>query len=69
MMVTQVGKEWAWRSLLMSEALVMDIPLVVRNPLSCQMVEWEWAIRKAYFESMKKLTRLPLASINSLSRA
>lgn len=51
-MATCAGRERAWRSLLISEALVMGVPFVVRNPLSCQMVECEWAMRKAYLVSI-----------------
>lgn len=36
------------------------VSLVVRKPLSLQRTEWVWAIRKAYLESVYRLTLFPL---------
>ena len=51
-MATSFGRGMASSSLVIWEALHIGEPLVVRKPLSFQIATCEWAIRKAYLESV-----------------
>jgi hypothetical protein len=43
----EASKTWAFKA-----ALIMGVPLVVRNPLSFQIGEWDNKVWNAYLESV-----------------
>ena len=70
---TSVGKLRASSNLAMRGPLTIGVPLVVRNPRSCQRMEWVWVMRQAYLESVYIVTHCPLdrwsAQVRAISSA
>ena len=61
-MATLVGRLRALSSFEMKDPLIMGVPLVVRNPHSCQRKEFVCVMREAYLESVYMVTHCPLDS-------
>jgi hypothetical protein len=51
-MPTQEGRHEASKTWAIKPALIVGVPLVVRNPLSFQIAQWDNKVWNAYLESV-----------------
>jgi hypothetical protein len=63
------GRREAQRRLVMKVELVTEVPLVVNNPLSFQIAEWERRMWKTYLESVYRVREWLAASSKALVTA
>jgi hypothetical protein len=63
------GRREAQRRLVMKVELVTEVPLVVNNPLSFQIAEWERRMWRTYLESVYRVREWLAASSKALVTA
>jgi hypothetical protein len=63
------GRREARSRLVMKVELVTEVPLMVSNPFSCQITEWEGRIWKTYLESVYRVREWSAASSRALVTA